>query len=500
MEDAYTAFPFLIEVPISSRRFNLKEMVPPRIAPQVNPVRGVSGDLDNSVEMEADEPSEVIQLEPLHFFGVFDGHGGVGAALLCARRLHIHIAEGLETRHKRKPPVLTALDMMEDESIEEVSASSSAEATEEAAAAAAAAIAFSASAPAAATEDTTPSFVGGSGHDRINTANPPDKIGNETAASEGDNDSEPEGKEGQPCLMTHFNTAFTDAFLKVDDEFSREENASLVGTTAVIALVGNRQLYLGNCGDSRAILCRGGVAIALTDDHKAGREDETARIEAAGGQILFWNGVRVMGVLAVSRAIGDHCLRPFVIAKPEVTIIRRHAADELLLLASDGLWDVMSNQEACSLARRCLRRAHHRGASRNSAARIAATVLTRAALDRGSRDNVTIVIVDLSRQQSDKPSGNPISEEPDGDETSPAVRQSCVGQAPCPLTDCACHKPERRPSLQLPVIAAPHGDRPPKDGPEQQPPLSDGLKQGVPEQSRGGDEGIGHASNASPEE
>ncbi len=45
-----------------------------------------------------------------------------------------------------------------------------------------------------------------------------------------------------------------------------------------------------------------------------------ARVEAAGGQILFWNGVRVMGVLAVSRAIGDHCLRPFVIAQPEVRL------------------------------------------------------------------------------------------------------------------------------------------------------------------------------------
>ena len=63
----------------------------------------------------------------------------------------------------------------------------------------------------------------------------------------------------------------------------------------------------------------------------------------------------------------------------------RRPDDELLLLASDGLWDVLSNQEAVTLAKRCLRRALQRGASRQSAARIAATVLTRAAFDRGSR-------------------------------------------------------------------------------------------------------------------
>ena len=103
-----------------------------------------------------------------------------------------------------------------------------------------------------------------------------------------------------------------------------------------------------------------------------------------------------MGVLAVSRAIGDHCLRPFVIARPEVTILQRRPDDELLLLASDGLWDVLSNAEAVTLARRCVARARQRGATRAAAARIAATVLTRAAVDRGSRDNVTVVVVDLS--------------------------------------------------------------------------------------------------------
>jgi protein phosphatase 2C len=68
------------------------------------------------------------------------------------------------------------------------------------------------------------------------------------------------------------------------------------------------------------------------------------RVEKAGGQVLFWNGHRVMGVLAMSRAIGDHGLRPYVISEPEVSVVSRTEDDEFLLLSSDGLWDVMNNQ------------------------------------------------------------------------------------------------------------------------------------------------------------
>jgi protein phosphatase 2C len=59
------------------------------------------------------------------------------------------------------------------------------------------------------------------------------------------------------------------------------EHLALVGTTAVVALIGNRMLYVANCGDSRAVLCRSGGALPLTDDHKAAREDETVRAGAA---------------------------------------------------------------------------------------------------------------------------------------------------------------------------------------------------------------------------
>ena len=100
-------------------------------------------------------------------------------------------------------------------------------------------------------------------------------------------------------------------------------------------------MYIANCGDSRAVLCRQGKALQMTDDHKPEREDEAERVELAGGQVLYWNGHRVMGILAMSRAIGDRGLRPYVIPEPEVTMLTRCEEDDFLLLASDGLWDVM---------------------------------------------------------------------------------------------------------------------------------------------------------------
>ena len=71
-----------------------------------------------------------------------------------------------------------------------------------------------------------------------------------------------------------------------------------------------------------------------------------ARIEALGGQILYWNGVRVMGVLAVSRAVGDHCLRPYVIAQPEVPPSLESDTRQQLLLQS-----VVSTARSCACQR-----------------------------------------------------------------------------------------------------------------------------------------------------
>ncbi|MFS7968649.1 putative protein-serine/threonine phosphatase [Helianthus anomalus] len=186
-----------------------------------------------------------------------------------------------------------------------------------------------------------------------------------------------------------------------------------VGSTAVVAVVTPDKIIVSNCGDSRAVLCRNGVAIPLSIDHKPDRPDELARIESAGGRVIYWDGARVLGVLAMSRAIGDNYLKPYVIPEPEVTVTDRTPEDECLILASDGLWDVVSNDVACSVARMCLTSqkppSHLRsagndvniagGESSDKACSDASMLLTKLALARQTSDNVSVVVVDLRRNQ-----------------------------------------------------------------------------------------------------
>ncbi|XP_057804058.1 protein phosphatase 2C 37-like [Salvia miltiorrhiza] len=181
-----------------------------------------------------------------------------------------------------------------------------------------------------------------------------------------------------------------------------------VGSTAVVAVVSPEKIVVSNCGDSRAVLCRNGVAIPLSVDHKPDRPDELRRIEEAGGRVIYWDGPRVLGVLAMSRAIGDSYLKPYVIPEPEVTVTDRTAEDECLILASDGLWDVVSDQTACGVARMCLQsrkpapqspEGDEAGDSSYKACSDASILLTRLALARNSTDNVSVVVVDLRRRQ-----------------------------------------------------------------------------------------------------
>ncbi|GMH04250.1 hypothetical protein Nepgr_006089 [Nepenthes gracilis] len=225
---------------------------------------------------------------------------------------------------------------------------------------------------------------------------------------------------------TEWKEAMERSFLRMDKEAVETSNNQVspcrcelqtpqcdaVGSTAVVAIVTPDRIVVSNCGDSRAVLCRNGVPIPLSSDHKPDRPDELHRIQAAGGRIIYWDGPRVLGVLAMSRAIGDNYLKPYVIPEPEVTVTERTAEDEFLILATDGLWDVVSNETASGVVRMCLSAVRPRptprlpgveasvstsGESSDLACTDASILLTRLALGRRSADNISVVVVDLRR-------------------------------------------------------------------------------------------------------
>eukprot|EP00930_Biecheleria_cincta_P057835 TRINITY_DN43706_c0_g1_i1.p1 TRINITY_DN43706_c0_g1~~TRINITY_DN43706_c0_g1_i1.p1 ORF type:complete len:444 (-),score=57.61 TRINITY_DN43706_c0_g1_i1:266-1597(-) len=168
--------------------------------------------------------------------------------------------------------------------------------------------------------------------------------------------------------------ALYDAFVRLDDVLKHAAatmspaqvgHPDNVGCTAVACLVQQDTIIVANAGDSRAVLCRNGKAIECSQDHKPGLQTEAARIQRAGGYIVEQNlGTqtihRINGDLSLSRSIGDlrfkknHQL-PFqeqmVSCVPDMFSFNRQLGDEFLVLACDGIWDVLSSQQVVDCVR-----------------------------------------------------------------------------------------------------------------------------------------------------
>jgi len=194
--------------------------------------------------------------------------------------------------------------------------------------------------------------------------------------------------------------ALQHAFNEVETEFLNIAGREGLrdGTTAVVALVQEDTLTLAHVGDSRGVLCRGGKAVELTHDHKPELEAEKRRIEALGGFVSYIGCWRAMGILAMSRAIGDLFLKPYVSAEPEVSTLKIEAKDEFIVLASDGVFDVFDNEQVV----RIVRSAH--------TPHEAATLLTNSAFVAGSLDNLTAVVVALRGYQPKKGAAASVAE------------------------------------------------------------------------------------------
>ncbi|KAL5982853.1 hypothetical protein ACLOJK_016931 [Asimina triloba] len=171
-------------------------------------------------------------------------------------------------------------------------------------------------------------------------------------------------------------------YLTTDKEFLSKGAGS--GVCAATVLVKDGELHAANAGDCRVVLSRNGVAEALTRDHRPENEDERHRIETSGGYVNCYNGVwRVQGSLAISRAIGDVHLKDWIISEPEINKLRLTADCEFLIMASDGLWDKVSNQEAVDAVMR------HKNSVESCKA------LVDISSSRGSKDDITVMVVYL---------------------------------------------------------------------------------------------------------
>ena len=233
-------------------------------------------------------------------------------------------------------------------------------------------------------------------------------------------------EEGHPIL-----TVLERAFLLTDIE-SRMEGIETSGATVACCVIvphydapqnklESIAIHCANAGDARIVLSSSSTtgrsapsakrkvgkssAVRLTCDHKATDPKEISRIQSAGGMMLRG---RVLGVLAVARSLGDHGLKEFVIGRPYLssTVVnieksinrsnegteRRNAPftdGEFLIVACDGLWDVVDDQEAVDLVRNFVDVSDN---TEDDKRERSARFLIDEALRRGSTDNITVIV------------------------------------------------------------------------------------------------------------
>lgn len=241
------------------------------------------------------------------------------------------------------------------------------------------------------------------------------------------------------------------SFIQTNDDFLQINSEDLSGTTATVSILLSNYILVGNIGDSRAVLCcdKDGTAIQLTTDHTPYNSQEKDRIISLGGYVntnITKNDIlRVNNILAVSRSIGDPNLRHVLSSEPDLILFRRftstscstsqfsylensseidsnsdnscqkiskllqlssnnHNISQLfLVLGSDGLWDVMNNQQVieyiCDALLSLIMDYYMEYGIYQlpfNAYQNVARDISREAYVRGSMDNIGVCIIDLT--------------------------------------------------------------------------------------------------------
>ncbi len=143
--------------------------------------------------------------------------------------------------------------------------------------------------------------------------------------------------------------------------------------------MGNKVVYVANLGDTRCVMSKNGTAERMSYDHRGTDQAEIDRVRNDGGIILEG---RVGGTLAITRAFGDHSLKKDgVIAKPYIKKHILRSNDKYLIIASDGVWDTLEDQDAVNYCR-----------DEFSTKEIAQAIV-KGAIDKGSKDNTSCCVI-----------------------------------------------------------------------------------------------------------
>ena len=178
--------------------------------------------------------------------------------------------------------------------------------------------------------------------------------------------------------------AFQESLMKIDTEL-HSSKAQYTGATSTIIYItledGKKYLFSANLGDSRSLLISKDKFLRLSYDHKCNDKDEIERMKSVGGFII--NG-RLLGTINLSRAIGDLALKKSGLSNiPFITKIELTNDDLFVVIASDGVWDVITDLDAYNISKSC------------SNSMQLSEYLVKESMSLGSRDNISCIAINL---------------------------------------------------------------------------------------------------------
>ena len=187
------------------------------------------------------------------------------------------------------------------------------------------------------------------------------------------------------CLLGNpfdYELAIKKSFYLMDKEIENL-NKKETGNTATIVFIHNKLLYCANVGDSSCCII-GKTNEFLTINHKCTNKNEIKRIQKDGGEIVE---ERLGGILCITRGLGDFDLKKKgLICEPYITKKLIDHNINYCVLASDGVWDVLSPDDIAQIT------------SKNKKIEELAKIIVEEAIDKGSEDNISCIVIELNKK------------------------------------------------------------------------------------------------------